>query len=101
MSTIRLSEWGSRRVSDDLSLDTRRAISDAAQLWQQTHRLPQPPLVFGGLDGRTLSARQWVGILEVEGARVEIYPRGNLSKAGCQTPRRRGPRRHYCQLHPE
>lgn len=74
MTLIRLAEWGSRRVTA-LNLDTRRALFDAAQTWQHAHNLPQPPLYFGGMDGHTLFARQWVGVVEVEGVRVEIYPK--------------------------
>jgi 5-methylcytosine-specific restriction enzyme subunit McrC len=58
-----------------LNRETRSALFEAATVWQHAHRLPLPPLYFGGLDGQTLSSRQWVGIIEVEGARVEIYPK--------------------------
>ena len=73
MQTIRLTEWSSRRV--ELNLDVRRALSEAAAQWKSAHRLNALPLEWGGADGLTLSAKQWVGVVEVEGARVEIYPK--------------------------
>lgn len=73
MQTIRLTEWSSRRV--ELNLETRCALSEAAAQWKTTHNLNALPLEWGGADGCTLSAKQWVGVVEVEGARVEIYPK--------------------------
>ena len=77
MQIIRLAEWSSTRA--DLCLETRRALAEAAAHWQMAHRLTALPLQWGGADGCTLSARQWIGVLEVEEARVEIYPK--LDKA--------------------
>ena len=78
MQTIRLTEWSSQRVKS-LNLESRRALSEAAAHWKTAHRLNALPLEWSGADGCTLSARQWVGVVEVEGARVEIYPK--LDKA--------------------
>ncbi len=73
MQTIRLAEHGS--APTDLPRETRVAIHDAALGWKNAHKLNKLPLEWGGTDGCTLSARQWVGVVEVEGARVEIYPK--------------------------
>ena len=74
MQTIRLTEWSSRRV-EKLNLETRLALSNAAEAWKTTQRLNALPLEWGGGDGCVLSAKQWVGVVEVEGARVEVYPK--------------------------
>ena len=73
MQTIRLAEHGS--APTDLARETRVAIHDAALGWKCAHNLNKLPLEWGGADGCTLSAKQWVGVVEVEGARVEIYPK--------------------------
>ncbi len=73
MPLIRLAEYGS--TPTDLPRETRVALYEAARDWKNAHNLNALPLEWGGNDGRTLSARQWVGVVEVEGARVEIYPK--------------------------
>lgn len=77
MQLIRLAEYGCALT--DLPRATRVALHDAALNWKNAHNLNALPLQWGGADGCTLSARQWVGVVEVEGARVEIYPK--LDKA--------------------
>lgn len=57
------------------SLETRLAVSRAAREWAEAHRLPHAPLVFEGVDGHTLRARQYVGVVEAGGVCVEIYPK--------------------------
>jgi 5-methylcytosine-specific restriction endonuclease McrBC regulatory subunit McrC len=52
--------------------ERREAVQEAAAAWRDTHRLNAFPLEWGGLDGCTLRSRQWV---EVEGGRIEIYPK--------------------------
>lgn len=74
---IRLAEYGS--APTDLPAETRVALHQAALDWKRAHRLNKMPLEWGGADGCTLCARQWVGVVEVESARVEIYPK--LDKA--------------------
>ena len=73
MQLIRLAEYS--HVATDLPRATRIAIHQAALAWKNAHNLNALPLQWGGADGTTLSARQWVGVLEVEGARIEIYPK--------------------------
>ena len=70
---IRLAEYGS--APTDLPRATRVALHQSARDWKNAHNLNALPLEWGGADGTTLSARQWVGVVEVEGARVEIYPK--------------------------
>jgi len=71
---IRLCEWG-RTTRHDLTASERQEIARAAARWQQENRLPQPPLSFTGADGKTLCARQYVGVVEAAGRTVEIYPK--------------------------
>jgi 5-methylcytosine-specific restriction enzyme subunit McrC len=73
METLQLSEYASRRVS--WKDGTRQALRVAAEGWAQAHSLPSPPLTFGGVDGCTVSAAQYVGVVEAGGVRVEIYPK--------------------------
>lgn len=76
MNTLRLCEWSSVSASAALwPRERREAIQEAAEAWRVTHRLNALPLAWGGVDGRTLSSRQWVGVVEVEGGRVEVYPK--------------------------
>ncbi len=70
---LRLCEWGSVEV--DLDAGQRTAIADAVETWRERSALPFAPLEFGGPDGRRLSARQYVGVVEVENTTVEIYPK--------------------------
>lgn len=75
-SILRLCEWGSCRVEDSAWPRARRVeIERAAQSWRATHRLNALPLAWSGSDGCILQARQWVGVVEVAGARIEIYPK--------------------------
>ncbi len=73
MKTARLSEHSSRHF--DWQKDVREAIARSALDWKTAHGLNAPPLSWGGADGKTLTAAQWVGVCEVEGHRVEIYPK--------------------------
>ena len=71
---LRAPEWG--RVDASCLTDIeRQRVTEAAQTWKEAHRLPFPPVAFEGPGGRTLVARQYVGVIEVEGATVEIYPK--------------------------
>ncbi len=71
--SLRLCEHHSIRV--DWSQDIREAVLAAAEAWREAHGLSQPPLSFEGSDGRTLCARQHVGVVEAGGVCVEIYPK--------------------------
>jgi len=80
MQIVRLAEWQSRCLN--WPLFARRALSDAAQQWQLAHALPRPPLEWGGLDGQTLQAFQYVGVVEIEGFRVEVFPKLDAALLG-------------------
>jgi 5-methylcytosine-specific restriction endonuclease McrBC regulatory subunit McrC len=73
-SQIRLVEW-STGVDHKLSAETQREIHKAAEAWRDVNSLPIPPLSFVGPDGSRLSARQYVGVIEVNDVAVEIYPK--------------------------
>lgn len=66
--------------------DRRQAVQEAAESWRATHRLNALPLEWGGLDGCTLRSRQWVGVVEVEGGRIEIYPKTDKSLLNKSAP---------------
>ena len=70
---FRLCEYQSRDVP--WPRETREAIAAAAEDWANVHRLPKPPLSFEGPDGNHLRAEQYVGVVEADGVRVEIYPK--------------------------
>src|SRR5207249_10109541 len=73
---LRLCEWSQVRVSATTWPAARRAALDAAaRAWQTAHRLNAAPLSWSGVDGCTLQARQWAGVVEIDGATVEIYPK--------------------------
>jgi 5-methylcytosine-specific restriction endonuclease McrBC regulatory subunit McrC len=74
MKTIRLCEYQSYKVPL-WSAQTRAVVAAAAETWREAHRLSKPPLSFSGHDGCTLSAQQYVGVVEAGGVRVEIYPK--------------------------
>lgn len=82
MNSIQICEWGRVEVANEAlwTRARRENLQRAARDWQTAHRLNAPPLEWGGTRGLTLSARQWVGVIEIEGdengpARVEIYPK--------------------------
>lgn len=70
---LRLCEYQSHRVN--WSREAREAVAAAAQAWSETHGLPAPPMSFEGVDGCTLRAQQYVGVIEAGGVCVEIYPK--------------------------
>lgn len=72
---LRVCEWSSVSVSGVLDSEQREAIEAAAETWRVASSLPSPPLSFSGSHGQTLSACQYVGVVEVFGASVEIYPK--------------------------
>lgn len=74
MDPIRISEWGRVRVPE-LTTVQRQSIATLAADWKIAHRLNTPPLAFEGVDGATLVARQFVGVVETEGVTIEIYPK--------------------------
>ncbi len=73
LEPIRLCEWGSVEV--DLDARQRELVAEAVDAWCERNALPAAPLEFGGPTGRRLSARQYVGVVEVEGTVIEIYPK--------------------------
>jgi 5-methylcytosine-specific restriction enzyme subunit McrC len=72
-NVIRLCEWGS--VPSKLSLRQRQEITEVAQEWRREHRMTHPPISFTGTTGEILTARQFVGVVEVAGVTIEIYPK--------------------------
>ncbi len=73
---IRLCEWAS--MSDhNLTQEQRREISETMEIWREINQLTErdTPLKFSGPKGETLSARQYVGVIEVSGVSIEIYPK--------------------------
>jgi len=75
---IRISEW-SRVPLHDLTEEMRREIEQAADGWRQQNGLPAAPLSFAGHGGNLLCTRQYVGVVEVNGVVVEIYPKLDAS----------------------
>ena len=82
MNSIQICEWGRFEVEDETfwTPERRDALGEAAGDWRRAHNLNAAPLEWGGRRGLTLRARQWVGVIEIEGddngpARVEIYPK--------------------------
>jgi 5-methylcytosine-specific restriction enzyme subunit McrC len=71
---LRLCEWG-RADAGRLTAEQRAAVAEAANAWREAHRLSHAPLAFSGPRGETLTARQWVGVVEAGGVRVEVYPK--------------------------
>ncbi len=72
--TVRLCEWG-KTECHKFDRVQREAIELAAKRWQAENRLSAVPLYFAGAEGRTLCARQYVGVVEAAGCVVEIYPK--------------------------
>jgi 5-methylcytosine-specific restriction enzyme subunit McrC len=73
-NVIRLCEWG-RIPTPQLSIRQRQEIMAVSQEWRREHRMTHPPLSFKGTAGEILTARQFVGVVEVAGATIEIYPK--------------------------
>ena len=71
---LQISEW-STLTEHNISEPQRQAVDKAATSWQRKNNLPHPPLWFSGPDGHILNARQYVGVVEVTGITIEIYPK--------------------------
>lgn len=73
---LRLCEYSSIRLRPEQWSEPRRLeVARAARAWRLSQRLNADPLSWSGADGCTLSARQWVGVVEAAGATIEIYPK--------------------------
>ncbi len=72
---IRVSEWSSVPVEGRLTVEQREGIEAAARVWQTANGLSASPLSFSGANGDRLGSRQYVGVVEVAGVAVEIYPK--------------------------
>ena len=73
---LRLCEWSKVRVSPDVwPASRRKALAHAADSWRSANNLAESPLVWSGADGCTLEAKRFAGVVEIEGATVEIYPK--------------------------
>jgi len=73
-TTIRLCEW-STSDAINLTLDQRRNITEAVTVWKEANDLPDLPLWFSGPEGKTLNAKQYVGVIELPNIVIEIYPK--------------------------
>ncbi len=72
---IAVSEWSAVSVAGILDSDQRDALCEAAEAWRISNALSSSPLSFSGPHGELLCAAQYVGVVEVPGASVEIYPK--------------------------
>jgi hypothetical protein len=72
---IRLCEWSAVSVANRLTAEQCDAITTTVDGWQAAGNLPQPPLKFSGPRGDVLEAIQHVGVVEVGGCAIEIYPK--------------------------
>lgn len=70
---IRLCEH--TRTHAHLTPDQRARIADAAESWRAANNLNEPPLAFGGHDGRQIVTRAYVGVIEIADVVIEIYPK--------------------------
>lgn len=73
MKPIRLCEYSVKETS--LSADVRQSIEEAAERWRLANGLNNLPLQFGGASGTKLTSKQWVGVVQAGGVRVEIFPK--------------------------
>jgi 5-methylcytosine-specific restriction endonuclease McrBC regulatory subunit McrC len=71
---IRLCEWSELPIPY-LPSAQRRDIAGAVETWREANHLPEPPLWFSGPEGKTLNARQYVGVIELQDIIVEVYPK--------------------------
>ncbi len=72
----RLCEWSKVRVSPQVwTRERRMALTSAADSWRRVNNLPQAPLNWSGVDGCVLEANRYAGVVQIEGATVEIYPK--------------------------
>lgn len=70
---MRLCEWS--HVRHGLGINARRDIATAVNAWRVSNCLLDDPFSFRGPDGDELWARQYVGVVEVNDATIEIYPK--------------------------
>lgn len=76
-NVIRVAEWSTTEVS--LPIEIRKAIAGCVEEWKQDNCLNAAPLAFSGSAGTCLTTTHYVGIVEIEGYVIEIYPK--LDKA--------------------
>jgi 5-methylcytosine-specific restriction enzyme subunit McrC len=69
-----------------LSAVERSAIEEAAERWQISAGLDEPPITFAGSDGSLLCTSQHVGVLEVDGCTIEILPKLDARLLNEDTP---------------
>ncbi len=98
MNTLRLCEWSSVRADAHWTKERREAVQEAAEAWKATHKLNALPLEWSGPDGCTLRCRQWVGVVEIEDGRVEIYPKTDKSLINKNAPSDQEAQSTLCDL---
>lgn len=87
MNILRVCEWSRVTAPEKFWTPARREqVELTARAWRETHRLGALPLEWGGSRGLTLQTRQWVGIVEVDGGRIEIYPKTDAALDGKSAP---------------
>ena len=72
---IRICEWSSRKPDRPLTRQQKKGITEVIEDWQRTNDLSDTPLWFSDPEGNTINTRQYVGIIEIADAVIEIYPK--------------------------
>lgn len=88
METIRLCEYSTKETT--LPADIRRGIEEAADRWRLANDLNDLPLEFGGASGTKLTSKQWVGVVQSGGVRVEIFPKLDKALLKSESPTESG-----------
>ena len=71
---IRICEWANVETHG-LTYVQREQVNAAVLAWAQKQHLPSPPLSFTGPNGDSLCATHYVGVVEIDGVAIEIYPK--------------------------
>lgn len=71
---IRICEWASR-PTPELTARQREDIDGVVREWCRSAGIPDSPLQFHGPDGTTIATSHYVGVVEVAGICIEIFPK--------------------------
>jgi 5-methylcytosine-specific restriction endonuclease McrBC regulatory subunit McrC len=71
---VRICEWATVELHG-LRLEQREQLNAASQAWAEKQGLSTQPLSFAGPTGQLLCAFQYVGVVEINGVAIEIYPK--------------------------